>query len=102
MKKEIRIGIATAGILCVWLFGGFYLIGSMHLADRLSYLRRLPVTWISSTFAGVLFGIRKARKKTKRSPIGRHKNGSDHILTVAVIISVADGLHFFLHPQICR
>src|SRR5882762_1279594 len=101
MKKEIRIGIATAGILCVWLFGGLYLIGSMHLADRLSYLRAITgLLGLVVLFAGVLFGIRKAKEENQTFTYWQAlKTGVIISLTVAVIISVVGGLHFFLHPQ---
>src|SRR5712664_2591263 len=101
MTKEIRIGIATAGILCVWLFGGFYLAGSMHLGGRLSNLRAITgLLGLVVLFTGVFFGIRKGKGENQQFTYWQAlKTGVIISLTVAVVISIAGGLHFFLHPQ---
>ena len=101
VRKEIKIGIATGGILCVWLFGGFYLAGNLHLAGRLSNVRAITgLIGLVVLFAGVFLSIRKGKEENQDFTYWQAvKTGVIVSLTVAIVISFAGGLHVLLYPQ---
>lgn len=99
MSKEIKLGLATAAILFIWLFGGYYLAGSIF-GGRLSNLRAITgLVGLVFLFAGIFLGIRRARQENQTLTYWHAlRTGIIISITVAVVISVAGGLHFFLNP----
>jgi hypothetical protein len=101
MRKEIKIGLATAAILCIWLFGSFYLSGSFHLGDRRETIRAVTgLLGLVVLFSGVLFGIRRAQEENQEINYWTaFKTGLTISIIVAVVLSVVAGLHVLVYPQ---
>lgn len=102
MRKEIiKTGLATAGILCVWLFGSFYISGSLHLGSRLGTIRAVTgLLGLVVLFIGVLLGIRKAREENQTLTYGKaFTTGLIISVIVAVVLSVVAGFHVIIRPQ---
>lgn len=102
MSKEIiKTGFATAVILCVWLFGSFYISGSLQLGSRLAMIRAVTgLLGLVVLFVGILFGIRKAREENQALTYGKaFTTGLIISVIAAVVLSIVAGLHVVIYPQ---